>query len=110
MKSASLLTDGHLFWMQMTAISARMRRAGQDRGALARSGAKNAWAGDRSGPFGQQREKLGTQAFVLEKRAAHHAVDHLRLIVLDAAPMHAEMIGFEHEGHPLGREPGLQQI
>src|SRR5471030_2340382 len=41
----------------------------------------------------QQREELAPQVRILQERAAHHAVGHRRIQVLDAAPLHAEVVG-----------------
>src|SRR5215471_11245607 len=46
--------------------------------------------------LGQQRQKLAAQMVVLQEGAAHHAVGHRRVVILDATPMHTEMIGFHH--------------
>src|SRR5450830_46762 len=48
-----------------------------------------------------QSQKLTAQIGIAQERAAHDAVDHFRLSVLDAAPVHAEMIGFHHDGQTI---------
>src|SRR5512141_1521976 len=45
----------------------------------------------------QQREKLTAQVGILEERAAHHAVGHAGIRIFHAAPVHAEVVGLDHD-------------
>src|SRR3954451_22703711 len=50
----------------------------------------------------QQREELAPQRRVLQERAAHDAVDHRRVGVLHAAPVHAEVVGLHDDREAVG--------
>src|ERR1022692_1105545 len=58
----------------------------------------------------QKRQELAAQVRVLEKGTTHDAVRHHRLVVLDAAPVHAEVIGLHDDGQAVGLDAVLQLI
>lgn len=63
-----------------------------------------------SGFAGNEGEEFAAQVGVLEEHAAHDRVDHLAVHVLHAAPGHAVMAGFHHDGQAIGLGLFLDQV
>jgi hypothetical protein len=57
-----------------------------------------------------QRQEFAAQAGILEEGAVHDTVDHLRVHVLDAAPLHAEMVRFHHHRQAVRLHFFLQHV
>src|ERR1043165_3554499 len=49
-----------------------------------------------------ERQEFAAQRAVVEKRAAHDGVGHLRRDVLHTAPVHAEVVRFHDHGQAVG--------
>ena len=85
-------------------VLARLRQDGFDR---LRAGVHRAAAVEKSDQHGQffsgdEGQEFAAQRGVLEEDAAHDRVDHLGVHVLHAAPGHAVVAGFHHDGQAVG--------
>src|SRR4029077_19554323 len=70
---------------------------------------KRAWSLRCRGSEAHELQEFLAQLGIGQERAAHDTIGHMRFI-LDAAPVGAEMIGFQYEPERMRSDARLQQI